>query len=76
MTPHYSFVDAMIKKALIDLTGKEFVDDVINNLTTVHQAEKQTIMYGDLEEEAGDILVPHTEHELNNSYIEEVEKIL
>lgn len=76
MTPHYSFVDPMIKKALVDLAGKEFVDDIVDNLKTAHQAEKQTIVYGDREEEPADILVPDTEHELNSNYVEEIEKIL
>ena len=76
MTPHYSFADPMIKKALIDLAGKEFVDDVIEHLATAHLAEKQTTMYGDREEETADILVPQTEHELNDRYIAEIDKIL
>ncbi len=76
MTPHYSFTDPKIKKALIDLAGKEFIDDIINTLRPKHQAEKQTILYGELEKEPGDMLVHHTEHELNGSYIQEIAKIL
>jgi len=76
MTPHYSFTDPKIKKALIDLTGKEFVDDVVDNLKPAHQAEKQTIMYGNWEEEAADVLVPDTKHGLNKNYIAEIAKIL
>ncbi len=76
MTPHYSFADPKIKKALVDLAGKKFVDDIINHLKPTHRAEKQTILYGDLEEEDADVLVPDTEHGLNESYIEEITKIL
>ena len=32
MTPHYSFTDSKIKKALIEITGIRFVNDVIKHL--------------------------------------------
>ncbi len=32
-------------------------------------------MYGDLEEELGDILVRNTEHELNERYVKEIAKL-
>lgn len=76
MTPHRSFVDAEIKKALVDLVGQAFVDDVVQHLTPTHHAEKQTIFYGDQEEEPADVLVLHTEHELNERYREEILKLL
>jgi pimeloyl-ACP methyl ester carboxylesterase len=76
MTPHYSFTDPEIKKALIDLVGAQVVADVIRDLRPGHQAQSQTILYGDQEEEQADILVPNTGHELNSTYIEEVMKIL
>lgn len=76
MTPHYSFSDVEIKQALIDLAGVRFVDDVIKNLETKHQAEKQTMLYGDKEGELADILVANTEHELNDRYISEIAKII
>jgi len=76
MTPHYSWKDKKIKKALVDLLGTSFVNDVIKNLNLKHRAKKQTIMYGDLEEEHGDILVAKTEHELSEQYIKEVVNIL
>ena len=76
MTPHYSWKDQKIKKALVDLAGSKFVNDVIKNLSSKHQAKKQTIMYGDLEKERGDILVPNTQHELSDQYIKEIAQIL
>lgn len=76
MTPHYSFTDAEIKKSLEDLVGSDFVDDLIQNLNATHQAKRQTVMYGDQEEEEADILVGNTEHELTDNYIEEIAKIL
>ncbi|MDD2935207.1 MAG: hypothetical protein PHX25_01910 [Candidatus Pacebacteria bacterium] len=76
MTPHYSWSDKKIKKALVDLLGLKFVNDVIKKLDMKHQAKKQTIMYGDLEDEKGDIIVPKTEHELTENYIKEIKKLL
>jgi predicted esterase len=76
MTPHYNFTDTKIKKALADLVGKKFVDDVIRNLKTKHLAKKQTTLYGDREEEAGDILVADTGHKLNSNYLEAISKLL
>lgn len=76
MTPHYSFTDKQIKKELIDLVGLPFMDDLIKNLDSKHKAKKQTIIYGELEKEPGDILVKDAEHELTKNYIEEVSKLL
>lgn len=33
-------------------------------------------MYGSLEEEPGDIIVPNTGHELSNRYIKEIARML
>jgi hypothetical protein len=76
MTPHYSFTDPEIKKALVDLAGSPFVEDIIKHLKTKHQAEKQTVMYGDTEGEKADVLVPQTDHEFNENYADEVSKLL
>lgn len=76
MTPHYSFKDRKIKKALIDLAGSRFVSDISRNLALKHHAKKQTILYGDQEDESGDILVPDTDHELSAKYIQAVARIL
>lgn len=76
MTPDHNFINPEIKKALVDLVGKEFVDDIIGSLASTNQAEKQTTLYGELEKEPADILVLHTEHELNDAYIKEIVKLL
>lgn len=76
MTPHYSFTDPKIKKALVDLLGKKFVDDVIKNLNPKHRAKKQTILYGDREGEKADVLVPKTGHRLNSNYIKAIAQVL
>ncbi len=76
MTPRYSFTDPKIKKALIDLLGKKLISDMIANLKTKHKAKKQTILYGDSEEEAGDILVADTGHKLTTNYTEAILKLL
>ena len=76
MTPHYSWKDKKIKKALVDLLGAKFVNDVVKKLSPKHKAKKQTIIYGDLEEEDGDILVKDTQHELTANYLKEIKKII
>lgn len=76
MTPHYSFKESEIINVLIELTGKEFTEDIIKNLREKHLAKKQTIIYGDQEDESADILVSHTDHEINNEYLKVIEGIL
>jgi len=76
MTPYYYWKDKKMKKEMINITGSNFVNDIIKNINPIHQANKQTIIYGDLEEESGDIIVPNTRHELNVNYINEINKIL
>ncbi|MBU1558001.1 hypothetical protein KKC45_03505 [Patescibacteria group bacterium] len=77
MTPHYSWENKEIKKALVDLLGTPFVNDVIKKLDPKkHLSGEQTIMYGDKEDEPADILVSETEHELNEQYIKEILKLL
>ena len=76
MTPHYSFKDKKIKKSLVDLTGKHFVNDIVKNLKPKNKAKKQTVLYGDLEEEAADFLVKNTGHELNEEYLTTINKLI
>ncbi|HET8575196.1 MAG TPA: hypothetical protein VFM02_03455 [Candidatus Paceibacterota bacterium] len=76
MTPRHNFTDPEILKDFYDLCGREFVDDIKANLSETHKAEKQTILYGEKEEEPGDILIPETEHELTKNYLEEIKKLL
>jgi len=65
------------RKALIDLLGTEFVDDVRDCLKPKHKALKQTIMYGDKEgEDTADVFVKNTEHELTDEYLREIIKIV
>lgn len=61
------------REALIDLLGTDFVDDVRDYLKPKHKALKQTIMYGDKEEEdIADVFVKNTEHELTDEYLKEI----
>lgn len=76
MTPLYSFKDKKIKKALIELLNKKFVEDISKNLRTKHRAGSQVIIYGDREDEKGDIIVSRTGHRLNSRYVQEVIKLL
>lgn len=76
MTPHDSFNDPKIKKLLIEVTGEQFVADINANLKEKHQAKKQTLIYGDKEEEKADILVANTQHELTPNYIKVIERLL
>lgn len=76
MTPDHNFTDPEIKKSLVALAGTEFVNDIVASLKSTQQARKQTTLYGDLEEEKADIIVLHTDHELNKNYLEEIAKIL
>jgi hypothetical protein len=76
MTPLNCFKEGEMRRALIDLLGLKFVNDVKKNLEPTHKAKKQTILYGDKEEEKADIIVPNTGHEVNRNYIREVVRIL
>ncbi len=76
MTPLYSFEDNEIKKALVDMLGSDYIEDIATKLTPTNLAKKRTIIYGDKEEEAGDVLIPDTEHELNKRDIEEIARML
>lgn len=76
MTPHYSWKDRKIRKALVDLVGSQLVNDVTKNLSLKHRAKKQTIMYGSREGEPSNIIVSDTGHELSDLYIKEIGRIL
>jgi len=76
MPPLHSLKRGKDKKAFVDLLGRQYVENITRNLKPKHLAKKQTQMYGDLEEEQGDILVLNTGHELNGRYIKEIAKIL
>lgn len=76
MTPFHSFKDKKMKKELADLFGRAFVEDISKKLHTKHRARSQMIIYGDREEESGDIIVPRTGHRLNARYIKEIVGLL
>lgn len=76
MTPLHSFKDKRMRKELADLLGRAFVEDISKKLRATHRARGQTIIYGDREEEPGDIIVPRTGHRLNARYIKEIVELL
>lgn len=76
MTPLRDFKGGEMRDALIDILGPDFVNDVRDNLQPGHKANKQTIIYGDKENEPGDIIVSNTDHEITQAYISEIEKII
>jgi len=77
MTPLSSFSeDIKTRKALCELVGDSFVDSVDRNLEKSHKAERQTVIYGDQENEEADVLVPNTDHEINDAYIKEIGKLI
>ena len=57
------------RKAYIDLLGKEFVDDIVENIEETNLSKKETTLYGELENESADIIVPKTDHELSDEYV-------
>lgn len=62
---------------LIELLGKNFVNDIRDYLKPKNKALRQTIMYGDKEGETkADIFVKNTGHEISNKYIKEIIKII
>ena len=74
MSPHYSFEKD--RKDWIEMFNKEYIDDIVRNLKKTTKAGKQTTLYGELEKEPADIIVPKTEHELNYNYIKEIKGLL
>lgn len=76
MTPLRSFKYKKMKKELADLLGRAFVEDVSGKLRATHRARSQVILYGDREEEPGDIIVPRTGHRLNARYVEKIIELL
>ncbi len=76
MTPLHCFKGGEMRKALVDLLGANYINDIEDKLKSRNKSKKQTIIYGDKEEEAGDILVLDTEHEITANYLKEIEKLL
>ena len=76
MTPLCSFKDKKIKAVLVELLGKKFIEDALKNLQSKHHGRNQIIMYGDYEEEKGDIIILRTGHRLNVLYVREIINLL
>lgn len=76
MTPLRSFKDEKLKNELSDLLGKSLIDDISKKLLSKNRALKQIMLYGDKEEEQGDIIVPDTGHRLNTRYNKEIVNLL
>jgi pimeloyl-ACP methyl ester carboxylesterase len=76
MTPPHSFENKKIKNELADLLSQTFVEDISKKLRTKHCARNQVIVYGDREEEPGDIIIPRTGHRLNARYIKMLVELL
>lgn len=76
MTPRYYFKRKNIKKALIDLTSKDFINDIIANLKIKNKATRQITVYGDREGEKANVVVKRTGHRINNNYVKEIIKII
>lgn len=76
MTPLHCFKGGEMRKALVDLLGAKYIDDIERQLKPKHKAIKQTIIYGDKEEEKADILVKNTEHEISENYLKELKRLL
>jgi hypothetical protein len=77
MTILTDFKKGKNREALIELLGKEFVDDVRDYLKPKHRALRQVIMYGDKEGESiADVFVKNTEHELTDEYLKEIVKLV
>ncbi len=76
MTPLEYFKGGKKERLLVDAIGIRTVLDVKKHLKSVHKARKQTIMYGDKEEESADILVKNTQHEISLNYVKAVIKLI
>ncbi len=76
MTPFRSFTDVKLKNELISLLGQSFIEDISRQLHSKNLARRQIILYGDREEESGDIIVVRTGHRLNDRYIKEIVGLL
>ncbi len=76
MTPLYSFEDKKIKEELVNLLGQSFVEDIIKNIDPILKTQNQVTLYGDRENEPGDVIVSKTGHRLNARYNKEIVNLL
>ncbi len=76
MTPVRSFKEREMRKALVDLLGKDLINDITDNLKTKNKAVETIVMYGDKEGEPGDIIISKTGHRLNSRYIKKISELI
>lgn len=75
-TPVYGLKDKKYKKALIEVLGKDFTNDLSKKIKSKNKAKKTVVLYGDREEEKSDILIKNTGHFLTKNYIKVIEELL
>jgi len=75
MTPLRHFRGGVQEKILIDAIGEKVVRDIKKHLKS-RLKSKGVSLYGDKENEKADIIVKNTDHEISESYIKEVVKLV
>lgn len=60
---------------LREVIGKKILDDVKNNLQNKLKSPS-ILIYGDKEDEKGDILIKNTDHRISENYITEIKRLL
>ena len=75
MTPFRHFGGGEQEKILREVIGKKILDDIKNNLQNKIKSPS-VLIYGDKENEKGDILIKNTDHRISENYIVEIKKLL
>jgi hypothetical protein len=75
MTPLRHFQGGPQEKILVDVVGKKLVNDVKENLKPRIKS-RSVSMYGDKENEKGDVIVSNTDHEISDNYINKIIEII
>lgn len=75
MTPLRHFKGGEQEKMLREVIGKKILDDIKNNLQNKLKSPS-ILIYGDKENEKGDILIKNTDHRISENYIMEIKKLL
>ncbi len=75
MTPLRHFKGGEQEKMLREVIGKKILDDIKNNLQNKLKSPS-VLIYGDKENEKGDILIKNTDHRISKNYIMEIKKLL
>ncbi|MDQ1281687.1 MAG: hypothetical protein QG630_38 [Patescibacteria group bacterium] len=76
MTPLKYFTNKKFTPDLVEICGKDFVYDIKSILKKKHLAKQGISLYGELEKEKADIIIPKTDHEINNSYLKAIKNII